>query len=210
MKHLRSLVSVLMISVLVISFTGCLGGKGFGPQELAAYADKEGAECYKDPDDWNDAYIDSYGDKDGIYIDSTEDIDSIVENYFYLNGANPFEVTCYSIRYDDISFYAASMNFRDPNNAEWYFDSLAESAQTGKSELKDFCFKKTESNATKTISVIYCWGDKGLYVCCGYYYNYAEYNILRFECIGNKKDVVKIVEEFCQEFDLDSPAELGE
>ena len=212
MKTLKVFTSVLLVSCFAIISAGCAGGKSFGPQELAEYAEKQGAEQYKDVDEWCDAFYnldeDIVDNKDGAYINTKDDIRTAVEPIFDLSVANPNEITCYCIRYHELSCSFTSMAFIDSNSAKLYFETLTDNVQTSNSDLEDYCYNKTESDAKKTISVITCWGDDDLYVCSGYYYNYVEDNILRFNCIGKKKDVVKIVEDLCKEFDLESPTTL--
>ena len=212
MKHTKVLVSALLISVFVLNCTGCVGGKSFGPEALAEYAEKKGAESYKDADDWSEAYysaVDDFVDNDdGVYIHTQENTKTVTEPLFYDGSIEPDDITCYYIRDGVNMFTITSMTIIDPKLAERYFEYLTDDIKTSNPDLEDYNYVKSESDFKRTISVVYYWGDEDLFAFTGFYYNYTESVVLRVVCIGEKDDVLDIVEDLGKEFDLDLPEDM--
>ena len=212
MKHTKVLVSALLISVFVLNCTGCVGGKSFGPEALAEYAEKKGAESYKDADDWSEAYYSSDEDfvdnDDGVYIHTQEDTEMVTEPFFYNGGVEPDDITCYFIRDGVNMFTITSMTIIDPKLAERYFGYLTDDIKTSNPDLEDYNYFKSESDFKRTISVVYYWGDEDLFAFNGFYYNYTESVVLRVIAVGEKDDVLDIVEDLGREFDLDLPEDM--
>ena len=212
MKHTKVLVSALLISVFVLNCTGCVGGKSFGPEALAEYAKKKGAESYKDADDWSEAYysaVDDFVDNDdGVYIHTQENTKTVTEPFFYNGGVEPDDITCYFIRDGVNMFTITSMTIIDPKLAERYFGYLTDDIKTSNPDLEDYNYVKSESDFKRTISVVYYWGDEDLFAFNGFYYNYNESVVLRVIAVGEKDEVLDIVEDLGKEFDLDLPEDM--
>lgn len=212
MKHTKVLVSALLISVFVLNCTGCVGGKSFGPEALAEYAEKKGAESYKDADDWSEAYYSSDEDfvdnDDGVYIHTQENTEMVTEPFFYNGGLEPDDITFYCIRDGVNMFNITSMTIIDPKLAERYFEYLTDDIKTSNPDLEDYNYVKSESDFKRTISVVYYWGDEDLFAFNGFYYNYTESVVLRVIAVGEKDDVLDIVEDLGREFDLDLPEDM--
>jgi hypothetical protein len=212
MKHTKVLVSALLISVFVLNCTGCVGGKSFGPEALAEYAEKKGAESYKDADDWSEAYYSSDEDfvdnDDGVYIHTQENTEMVTEPFFYNGGVEPDDITRYFIRDGVNMFTITSMTIIDHKLAERYFGYLTDDIKTSNPDLEDYNYVKSESDFKRTISVVYYWGDEDLFAFNGFYYNYTESVVLRVIAVGEKDDVLDIVEDLGREFDLDLPEDM--
>lgn len=212
MKHAKVLVSALLISVFILNCTGCVGGKSFGPEALAEYAEKKGAESYKDADDWSEAYYSSDEDfvdnDDGVYIHTQEDTEMVTEPFFYNGGVEPDDITFYCIRDGVNVFNITSMTIIDPKLAERYFGYLTDDIKTSNPDLEGYNYVKSESDYKRTISVVYYWGDEDLFAFNGFYYNYTESVVLRVIAVGEKDEVLEVLEDLGKEFDLDLPEDM--
>ena len=212
MKHTKVLVSALLSSGFILNCTGCVGGKSFGPEALAEYAEKKGAESYKDADDWSEAYysaVDDFVDNDdGVYIHTQENTKTVTEPFFYDGSIEPDDITCYCIRDGVNMFTITSMTIIDPKLAEIYFEERTDDIKTSNPDLEGYNYVKSESDFKRTISVVYYWGDEDLFAFNGFYYNYTESVVLRVIAVGEKDDVLDIVEDLGKEFDLDLPEDM--
>lgn len=143
MKNLKKLTAVALTAAMMLSMTGCAGGK-LAPKTLASSAKKYGAEEYKDADEFADLIEDGDDLEDGAYITASgKDVKDIlkandVTSDLYDSSINGATIVVVADKDDDSGAFMFAFSFSSKKDAESFYDDCVEDIEDMEDSGYDF------------------------------------------------------------------------
>ena len=209
---IRSLVAVTLIASLLLTATGCNFKKStFGPEQLAEYAEKSGANGYDDIDEWVEYHYDWPLMEDGIYLtfdgkDADDAIESESEAIFLreYNIENVTSGTFYRIGNRDkgCALQCVSFTFKSAKDAENFYSQWDKNMQIAAKFNEAVVLYDSSEEKGLCHNFIGCPGNIKAAYCQGK-------DVFVFQTFGPDDDTVyDFADTICEGLSIESPTSI--